>query len=223
MVGNLWRENHCPDSVACPTLASGQILEALVKGWGPELGVSLQVPWDRSTTLTGKPSKQLDIALQRAQNCQNGRVDQLDLPPGKPRHELAPRPEDSSGSSCSNKALGKAWERRLGITHKQRGCSYLNLAPTSQLVQRFQPQIPELQKPLPHILIPHRPPPQLPQELPVDAASPCTDLPSRIRERFYFSYFWAILDLHCCVGFLSSCGEWGLFSEFAVHGALSLL
>lgn len=40
-----------------PPWPLAQILEALVKGWGPELGVSLQVPWDRSTIAHWKALK----------------------------------------------------------------------------------------------------------------------------------------------------------------------
>ena len=110
---------------------------------------------------------------------------------GKPRHELAPGPEDSSCPSCSNKALGKAWERRLGLP-TSRGLLLPEPCSTSHWPKGSSPKGLNYRS-LFHshpLLIPHHPPPQLPQDLPVDAASLCTDLLSRIRDGFIFNYLF---------------------------------
>ena len=137
---------------------------------------------------------------------------------GKPRHELAPRPEDSFGSSCSNKALGKAWERRLGLP-TSRGLLLPEPCSTSLWSKASSPKYLNYRS-LFHshpLLIPHRPLPQLPQELPVDAASPCTDLPSRIREGFIlitFGPYWIFTAVWAFSLVVASGG----YSLVAVHG-----
>ena len=58
---------------------------------------------------------------------------------------------------------------------------------------------------------------QLPQELPVDAASPCTDLPSRIREGFIlitFGPYWIFTAVWAFSLVVASGG----YSLVAVHG-----
>lgn len=48
-----------------PPWPLAQILDALVKGWGPELGFPFRFHGTKALYLTGKPSKLLDIALPK--------------------------------------------------------------------------------------------------------------------------------------------------------------
>lgn len=90
MVGELWTvlrkpENHCPDSVACSTLASGPDSGGLSQGVGVRAGGFPvgSMGQKHCLSLESPQNSWRYPCLRRAQNCQNRWVDQLDLPPGE--------------------------------------------------------------------------------------------------------------------------------------------